>query len=171
MGQKRPDHPGEDVPGEEAPPAAEEPATAPLDAPELAPPLEEPEPLAPGPLRLAQLHRAVRSRRPRATPWQAVADLLRARVPAYQVALGAAAAAVLAFGSLNAPEPPLGADTGALPGTWGAPSAILTRSDTDEVLLRMRNVDGDTSGLTVDTLLSQYLSRHARPAVAPGSSM
>jgi hypothetical protein len=124
----------------------------------------------PDPRHLASLHAAVRSRKPVASRWGQLLAVLGRRVPVYQVALGAAAAALVAFAALGPGHRPLGGPH-ALAGLDSAPQVVLTRADSDEVLVKMRRLDRERAAPGLDTLLSRYLSRHSRPAVLPSTRM
>ena len=126
----------------------------------------------PDPALLPTLHAQVRARRPDWRAWQALRSALRVRVPAYQVAFGAAAAAVLLFATVR--QPPLApAASSGQPATAarGIPLAVLTRLDSYEVVRKMELVGRTGRGPGVDTLLSRHLSRYVQPAVQPSAAM
>jgi hypothetical protein len=119
--------------------------------------------------RLASLRATVRDRRPVASRWGQLFAMLRGGVPVYQVALGAGAVALIALAALRPGDqsPSLHAPSG----LDAAPRVVLTRADSDEVLVKMRRLDRERAAPDLDTLLSRYLSRHSRPAVLPSTTM
>jgi len=121
----------------------------------------------PDPARLPLLHARVRSLRPVWKPWRVLRDALQVRVAAYQVAVGAAAAAVLLFAAVRQPHlRPVGPE-GLPAAAREIPGAVQTRLDSYEVVRKMALARHTGRGPGIDTLLSRHLSRYVRPAVMP----
>ena len=125
----------------------------------------------PDPALLPFLRAQVRARRPAWRPWQVLRRALLIRVPAYQVVVGAAAAAVLLLGPVG--RVPGGPDASPhQPATEARdiPPLVLARLDSYGVVRRMQS-GGHPDGPGADTLLSRHLSRYVRSAVQPSAAM
>ena len=126
----------------------------------------------PDPARLPLLHARVRALRPVWKPWRVLRQALRIRVAAYQVAFGAAAAAVLLFAAVRQPHlspASLGGQPPAI--RREIPAAVPTHLDSYEVVRRMELVRRAGRSPGVDTLLSRHLSRYVRSAVLSSTAL